>query len=499
MWSSGVGGPSSSVGVVGDWYLDTETADAYQKTAADVWTKRVNLRGAKGEKGDAGEKGKAGIDGASWFTGAGAPAEALGSDGDLYLDTETGDVFKRKGLWAKLTNIRGLKGDPGKDGVDGKNGEKGASGTNGTNGANGANGAVWLTGAGAPEAAQGADGDLYLRTSNGDVFKKAAGLWGAPIANLTGPAGPKGTDGTSGGGGTTWTTGAGAPNPAKNNPGEGVFYLDTISGAVYKADGTTWAAIYTPAAAGAPSVQVDAKPSTNQPISSKVDGSTSTLVSFGAVNDQRASLTNGNTFNGTTFKVGNGGAGWYEVRAESRGVTSSGGASNNFPILYLDVNDAMGNTNTGAAAIGTYDAVGSHTVYRGHSAVARTVYLKAGGTVQIQAVAASNSVDAYRVSPTCRSSGWADRPRAPRPRRGPHRRPPLRRWAPVGVGGLFAQAARCPLGRSARVPLAGRRHPSAPTCPRGAAPEPARRGPIATITAGACRPRTTHRPVGEHL
>lgn len=38
-------------------------------------------------------------------------------------------------------------------------------------------GVVWLDGVGAPSDAIGSDGNLYLDTSNGDVYEKASGSW----------------------------------------------------------------------------------------------------------------------------------------------------------------------------------------------------------------------------------------------------------------------------------------------------------------------------------
>lgn len=85
--------------------------------------------------------------------------------------------------------IKGEKGDTGGTGSTGATGATGAAGSNGSNGSNGADGATWYTGSGAPDDGTGVDNDLYLDTSNGDVYKKVAGSWGAPIENLTGPGG----------------------------------------------------------------------------------------------------------------------------------------------------------------------------------------------------------------------------------------------------------------------------------------------------------------------
>lgn len=52
-------------------------------------------------------------------------------------------------------------------------------------------GSFWYTGAGVPSSGLGADGDLYLRTSNSDVYQKASGAW-AVVTNLAGAQGTSG-------------------------------------------------------------------------------------------------------------------------------------------------------------------------------------------------------------------------------------------------------------------------------------------------------------------
>jgi len=95
-------------------------------------------------------------------------------------------------------------------------GAAGANGTNGTNGNNGAPGSVWYEGAGAPGVGTGVNGDYYLNTTNGDVYTKAGGVWGAPVTNIKGAAGANGTNGTNGTNGangapgSVWYEGAGA-------------------------------------------------------------------------------------------------------------------------------------------------------------------------------------------------------------------------------------------------------------------------------------------------
>ncbi|HEU5409024.1 MAG TPA: hypothetical protein VFU48_14740 [Nitrospira sp.] len=70
--------------------------------------------GKQGPEGPQGNPGAPGADGAKWFDGNGAPSAGIGTDGDYYLDSSTGDVFRKiSGSWAKEGNIKGPKGDPG--------------------------------------------------------------------------------------------------------------------------------------------------------------------------------------------------------------------------------------------------------------------------------------------------------------------------------------------------------------------------------------------------
>lgn len=60
-------------------------------------------------------------------------------------------------------------------------------------------GSIWYSGAGAPGAGLGVDGDYYLNSTNGDVYAKAGGSWSV-VANIKGPTGANGTTGQ----GFTW-------------------------------------------------------------------------------------------------------------------------------------------------------------------------------------------------------------------------------------------------------------------------------------------------------
>lgn len=122
----GSGAPAASLGVDGDIYIDTVSRDVYRK-AAGTWSIITNLsggpagpKGDPGDQGDPGADGSDGADGASVLTGSGVPAAGLGSVGDVYIDSATGNLYaKGAGGWTLSGNLTGPAGDDGTDGEDG--------------------------------------------------------------------------------------------------------------------------------------------------------------------------------------------------------------------------------------------------------------------------------------------------------------------------------------------------------------------------------------------
>lgn len=100
------GAPATSLGVIGDWALNTSNGDVYEKTASTTWTKRGNFKGATGEqgpagtqgpKGDTGATGPQGPAGAKGATGAQGPQGPKGDPGDaIKVGTSTSDAVSRK-------------------------------------------------------------------------------------------------------------------------------------------------------------------------------------------------------------------------------------------------------------------------------------------------------------------------------------------------------------------------------------------------------------------
>lgn len=156
---SGIRGPKGPKGDKGD----TGDMGAAGATGAQGLTGATGEQGVQGLKGDIGNTGAtgpqgvqgatgavgaAGVDGATWRTGSGAPSNGLGVNGDLYLNTATGDVHQRaSGSYSIIANIKGAPG------IQGVTGNTGAQGIQGTTGAQGPTGSTGMTGATGPSVA----------------------------------------------------------------------------------------------------------------------------------------------------------------------------------------------------------------------------------------------------------------------------------------------------------------------------------------------------------
>lgn len=118
---------------------------------------------------------RTGDQGTTWRDGAVAPANTLGIEGDYYLQTTTGDYWKKvAGVYAVQGNLRGPPGTPG---------GPGPAGTAGS---------IWRNGSSLPTTGLGINGDYYLHDPTGDVYQKSGGTY-AIVANIVGPTGPAGS------------------------------------------------------------------------------------------------------------------------------------------------------------------------------------------------------------------------------------------------------------------------------------------------------------------
>jgi hypothetical protein len=96
---SGSGAPSGGTGVVGDYYINIANGFLYKKTGASTWTYLFTMVGADGAAG------------ASFLQGSGVPNNADGSNGDTYLDIDTGLIYlKTAGVWSQTGDLHGFDG-----------------------------------------------------------------------------------------------------------------------------------------------------------------------------------------------------------------------------------------------------------------------------------------------------------------------------------------------------------------------------------------------------
>ena len=162
-WRYGNIVPATTLGAMGDFYLDMITGNVYYKNSSTTWVLTGNIKGPTGATGSAGATGPIGLTGPAGPTGIAGPTGVAGPAG------ATGPI--------------GLTGPAGPTGVAGPTGATGATGPAGAQGIQG------LTGATGPAGTQGIQG-----------------LPGATGA--TGPAGAQGIQGVAGATGATGATGA---------------------------------------------------------------------------------------------------------------------------------------------------------------------------------------------------------------------------------------------------------------------------------------------------
>jgi hypothetical protein len=161
-----------------------------------------------------GVQGPAGKNGASIRTGIGAPTLSVGQLGDLYVDTESGDLYawsaagyEHRGNLRGPRGLQGLQGERGLQGetgaasmVPGPQGERGIQGERGERGFTGADSVVPGPGVFVGEATPilaAPLGALYLNVVTGELFERLAGWWQLR-GNLRGQTGSTGQTGERG-------------------------------------------------------------------------------------------------------------------------------------------------------------------------------------------------------------------------------------------------------------------------------------------------------------
>ncbi|RYF21504.1 MAG: hypothetical protein EOO42_10475, partial [Flavobacteriales bacterium] len=103
---SGSGQPASTLGVVGDFYLDLATSNFYGPKKAAGWGVPFSMKGANGENGATGANGAAG---SKIFSGIIVPGAEIGVEGDYYLDKTTYSMYgpKTAAGWGVALSLRG--------------------------------------------------------------------------------------------------------------------------------------------------------------------------------------------------------------------------------------------------------------------------------------------------------------------------------------------------------------------------------------------------------
>ena len=142
---NGKGAPKSSLGIDGDFYIDTRSLVLYGPKKKGKWPAPRNLQGPAGATGSSGSDGKSGSDGRT-ITNASTTAGPQGVAG--------------------AQGAAGLPGVKGEAGASGASGANGAPGVNGLPGANGANGAQGVPGQQGIPGAQGAAGVTEVTVVN---------------------------------------------------------------------------------------------------------------------------------------------------------------------------------------------------------------------------------------------------------------------------------------------------------------------------------------------
>jgi hypothetical protein len=185
----GTTSPAASLGVDGDFYINTASSVLYGPKAASAWpVVGVNLVGPQGSAGPQGltglqgAQGPAGVQGIQGSIGATGPAGATGATGA-----------------AGATGAQGGTGATGAAGSQGSQGVQGEQGVKGSDGQTLVAGSAALSGTADPAASTGVNGDFYVNTTTNKLFgPKAGGAWPSGSVSIVGPQGAQGIQGIQG-------------------------------------------------------------------------------------------------------------------------------------------------------------------------------------------------------------------------------------------------------------------------------------------------------------
>jgi hypothetical protein len=123
---NGSGPPANSLGADGDFYIDTSAEVLYGPKAGGAWlTTGVPLVGPQGAPG---QNGTDGTNGNTILNGVGAPPDALGGDGDFYIDNAAHVLYGPKANGHGPASGIPLAGPTGPTGATGATGPIGPQG-----------------------------------------------------------------------------------------------------------------------------------------------------------------------------------------------------------------------------------------------------------------------------------------------------------------------------------------------------------------------------------
>jgi len=201
-WRYGNIVPATTLGAMGDFYLDMITGNVYYKNSSTTWVLTGNIKGPTGAAGATGSVGA---------TGPAGVAGPAGSQGIQGIQGLTGPAGAQGPIG--LTGPAGAAGTNGATGAQGPIGLTGPAGAAGTNGATGPAGAAGVAGPAGPQGIQGLTGPSGAAGTNGATGPIGlTGPAGAAGSNgATGPAGPQGIQGLTGPAGAAGTNGATGP------------------------------------------------------------------------------------------------------------------------------------------------------------------------------------------------------------------------------------------------------------------------------------------------
>jgi hypothetical protein len=234
-WRYGTTVPAAALGTMGDFYLNTQTGDVYYKSNSTTWILTGNIKGPQGNVGPTGATGPAGATGPQ---GPAGPTGATGLTGATGPAGATGPQGPAGPTGA--TGLTGATGPVGATGAAGPQGPAGPTGAQGPAGTAGTNGTAVLNGIIAPTNAVGVNGDFYINTATNTLYgPKANGTWptGISLIGSQGPAGPTGATGLTGATGPSGAAGPQGPaGPTGATGAQGPTW--TISSNNFGTDGT---------------------------------------------------------------------------------------------------------------------------------------------------------------------------------------------------------------------------------------------------------------------